>query len=374
MWRQIGVGAAAGAAVLLLAGAGQASAAGVSVTTAKRLVFAANPGESNNVTISASGANAVVSDSGAPLTAGIGCVADSASQVTCPNVARISAALADADDHIRNTTSLPSHMQGSAGNDVIEGGAGDDVVLGEAGIDQIFAGDGNDMVNTRGGLADLVDCGPGIDTLVYDPFDHISSTCENASVPPASPGPGEAPPPPRGDAAVPVILPAAPGTRDPVKLAVAADACPTRFLGTDGGDWIDGTGSGDRLFGMAGDDVLNGLGGDDCLVGMAGDDQLYGGSGFDLAYGGAGGDRLVGGDGNERLWGNGGNDRLSGGGGADMLKGGRGRNTYRGGAGRDVIAARNGARDVVNCGGGRDVARVDRADRVKHCERVIVRR
>ena len=367
----MGVGVAAGAAVLLLGGVGQASAAGVSVTSAKRLVFTANPGEANDVTISAAGANAVVSDPAAPLTPGAGCTPDSATQVTCPNVVRITADLADADDHVRNTTPLPSNMQGSAGNDVIEGGLGDDVLLGEAGIDQIFAGDGNDHVNTRGGLADLVDCGPGNDTLLYDPFDHVSSTCENGSAPPPSQGPGEAPSPPRGNTALPVILPAAPGTPDPLRLAVAADACPTRFLGTDGGDWIDGTGSGDRLFGMAGDDILNGLGGDDCLVGMAGDDRLYAGDGSDLAYGGDGGDLLAGGDGNERLWGNGGNDRLSGGAGADVLKGGRGRNRYRGGAGRDVIAARNGARDVVNCGGGHDVARVDKADRVKRCERVV---
>ena len=384
----MGLGVTVGA-VLLLAGASQASAAGVSVTSAERLAFAANIGEVNDVTFSAVGANVVVKDA-APLTAGAGCVADNANQVTCANVVRISAGLEDGDDHVRNATSLPSHMQGNAGNDTVEGGAGDDVLLGEAGVDQIYAGDGNDTVNTRGGLADLVDCGPGIDTLIYDSLDHVSATCENVPTAPPPPGTGEAPPPSRGGEPLPVILPAAPGTRDPVKLAVAEGECATRFLGTAGGDRIDGTGSSDRLFGMAGDDLLNGLGGDDCLVGMAGNDVLYGGDGSDLAYGGSGGDRLVGGAGAERLWGNQGNDRLtggagndrlfggagrdrlSGGAGDDVLKGGRGRTTYRGGAGRDVIATRNGARDVVDCGGGRDVARVDGADRVRHCERTSV--
>jgi hypothetical protein len=38
-----------------------------------------------------------------------------------------------------------------------------------------------------------------------------------------------------------------------------------------------------------------------------------------------------------------------------------------------VIGARHGARDVVDCGAGRDIARVDAADRVRHCERVITR-
>jgi Ca2+-binding RTX toxin-like protein len=386
----MGLGVTAGA-VLLLAGASQASAAGVSVTSAQRLAFAANVGETNDVTISAAGANVIVRDAGAPLTAGAGCAPVNPNQVTCSNVARITADLADGDDHVRNTTSIPSNIQGNAGNDIVEGGAGDDVLLGEGGIDQIYAGDGNDTVNTRGGLADLVDCGPGIDTLLYDSFDHVSSTCENATAPPP-PGPGEAPPPPSSGAALPLILPSAPGTRDPVALAVAAGTCPTQFLGTAASDRVDGTGTGDRMFGMAGDDVLNGLGGDDCLVGMAGNDLLFGGDGWDLAYGGTGHDVVVGGDGGERLRGNKGNDRLSGGagndrlvGGAghdrlsggdgdDVLKGGRGRNTYRGGAGRDVIAARNGTRDVVDCGGGSDTARVDAADRVTHCERTSVRR
>jgi Ca2+-binding RTX toxin-like protein len=369
------------AAVLLLTGAGQASAAGVSVTSAKRLAFAANPGEANDVTISAAGANAVVSDAGAPLTAGAGCSSNSPNQVTCPNAVRISAALGDGDDHIRNTTSLPSHIQGNAGNDVIEGGAGDDVLLGEAGVDQIYGGAGNDTINTRGGLADLVDCGPGTDTLLSDAFDHVNATCESGSTPPP-PGPGEAPAPPHGTNPLPVILPSPPGTRDPVKLGFPDGACPTKFLGTAAGDWIDGTGSADRMFGMNGDDVLNGLGGDDCLVGMAGNDRLYGGDGSDRAYGGAGRDLLVGGNGAERMWGNKGHDRLSGGGGADRLLGGKGpdrlsggggKDVLKGGAGRDVIDARHGARDVVDCGDGRDLARVDAADRVRHCERVITR-
>ncbi|HTE60729.1 MAG TPA: hypothetical protein VK631_10300, partial [Solirubrobacteraceae bacterium] len=219
----MGLGVTAGA-VLLFAGAGQASAAGVSVTSAQRLVFAANPGEANDVTFSAAGANVVVTDAGAALIAGAGCTTDNPNQVTCPNVVRLTVTLGDGDDHLRNTTSLPSHVQGGLGSDIIEGGAGDDVLLGEGGADQIYGGDGNDTITSRGGLADLVDCGPGIDTLNYDALDHISSTCENTPAAPPPPPAGEAPPAPPVSDPLPVILPAGPGSRDPVKLSVARGA------------------------------------------------------------------------------------------------------------------------------------------------------
>ena len=371
MWGNVGVGVATGA-VLLFGAAEQASAAGVSVTSLKRLAFVANAGEANNVTISASGANVVVADSGAPLTARTGCTATNANQVTCPSVIRISAKLGDGDDHFRNTTAIPGNVQGGPGNDSIVGGAGNDLLLGEAGIDQIVAGAGNDVINVRGGVADTVDCGPGIDTLISDAFDHASATCERGSTSP--PPPGTAPPPARPTTPLGVILPSPPGTPDPVKLSVRKGRCPTKFIGKAGGDRIDGTPSGDRMFGMLGGDVLNGLGGDDCLLGMTGDDRIYGGDGADILYGGSGRDLLVGGSGGDRLLGGRGRDVLLGGRSHDVLKGGGGRNRYRAGGGRDEIDARNRVRDIVDCGGGRDVARVDKVDKVKRCERLIVKR
>jgi hypothetical protein len=60
-----------------------------------------------------------------------------------------------------------------------------------------------------------------------------------------------------------------------------------------------------------------------------------------------------------------GGDRIVGRGGADCLYGGRG---------ADRISAADGVRDRVRCGGGRrDLARVDRADKVRGCERVKLR-
>ncbi|MCB0875108.1 MAG: right-handed parallel beta-helix repeat-containing protein [Solirubrobacterales bacterium] len=77
-------------------------------------------------------------------------------------------------------------------------------------------------------------------------------------------------------------------------------------------------------------------------------------------------DRLIGGSGSDRLAGKGGGDKIVGGnGGPDCLLGG---------SGPDRIRAVNGRRDVVTCGHGRDRATVERGDRVRGCERVIVRR
>jgi hypothetical protein len=46
-------------------------------------------------------------------------------------------------------------------------------------------------------------------------------------------------------------------------------------------------------------------------------------------------------------------------------------NKYTGGSGNDSINARNGKKETVNCGAGnKDFATVDKADKVKGCEKV----
>lgn len=71
-------------------------------------------------------------------------------------------------------------------------------------------------------------------------------------------------------------------------------------------------------------------------------------------------DLLVGTGGDDTIFGRGGNDRIFGKGGNDRLYGGPGRDRISGGPGADLI----------DCGAGKDVARVDRRDRVRHCERI----
>lgn len=74
-----------------------------------------------------------------------------------------------------------------------------------------------------------------------------------------------------------------------------------------------------------------------------------------------------------KLGGGNGNDALHGAGGKgnDKLTGGKDVNKYKGGAGNDVLNAWNGKKETVDCGRGKkDQATVDRADKVKGCERV----
>ena len=223
------------------------------------------------------------------------------------------------------------------------------------------------------GVADAADACPTVAAatangcpVVVDPF-------------PPPPGPQPKPPPP-----------------------TSATSGPDLFTGLAGARNVFRAGAGnDRLTGGPLADLLCGEAGSDQIDGLAGADQLYGdfcpgaqltaltraaaaGEGNDSIRGGRGDDRIVGGGGNDKLTGDAGNDRvdggagrdtLSGGAGADRLSGGAGRNRYSGGAGNDKISAANGKKDRVDCGAGRrDSARVDRADRVKGCEKVRRRR
>jgi Ca2+-binding RTX toxin-like protein len=141
-----------------------------------------------------------------------------------------------------------------------------------------------------------------------------------------------------------------------------------------------GTGGDDTVDGGTGNDTIYGAGGNDTLIGGAGNDRLFGGRGRDRLSGGKGKDRLSGGTRNDKLFGGSGGDRLSGGKGNDTLGGGKGKdkltggggvNKYSGGGGNDAINARNRKTETVNCGAGRkDSARIDRADKVKGCEKV----
>ena len=139
---------------------------------------------------------------------------------------------------------------------------------------------------------------------------------------------------------------------------------------TDGDDTLTGDALANAICGLLGNDTISGLAGNDRLFGdscgarapAGGRDTLRGGNGDDRLYGGAGNDALDGGAGRDSLDGGAGNDRLTG---------GRDPNAIKGGAGDDSVNARNGKRDTVDCGSGRrDSASVDRADRVRGCEKV----
>jgi Lamin Tail Domain/RTX calcium-binding nonapeptide repeat (4 copies)/Thrombospondin type 3 repeat len=182
----------------------------------------------------------------------------------------------------------------------------------------------------------------------------------------------------------------------PTVAAATLTGCPlTPPRATNGDDILNGTALGETICGLLGNDTINGLGGNDILfgdtcgdksklhaaaAGADGNDKLNGGDGNDTLYGAGGRDKLSGGKGKDRLFGGDGNDSLDGGAGKDSLDGGRGNdkltggkdpNAIKGGAGNDSVNARNGKKDKIDCGAGKkDTAVVDKADKVKGCERV----
>jgi Ca2+-binding RTX toxin-like protein len=87
--------------------------------------------------------------------------------------------------------------------------------------------------------------------------------------------------------------------------------------------------------------------------------SIYGRGGDDTLIGSGGRDVLDGAGGNDSLIGHGGNDTLRGGEGNDTLVGARGRDRMFGNAGDDLILARDGRRDTLYGGDGTDAAEVD---------------
>jgi Ca2+-binding RTX toxin-like protein len=172
----------------------------------------------------------------------------------------------------------------------------------------------------------------------------------------------------------------------PQQAAATLTGCPLPGGATNGDDVLYGDALANEICGLLGNDTIYGLGRNDTLWGdlcgdkakrlfgaatSDGNDKLIGGGGKDKLFGAGGNDTLKGGKGNDRLFGGGGKDKLFGAGGKDTLNGGKGKDRYSGGPGNDRIKAADGIKEKVDCGGGKkDRATVDRADKVKHCEKV----
>jgi Ca2+-binding RTX toxin-like protein len=59
-----------------------------------------------------------------------------------------------------------------------------DILIGGTAAERFEAGDGADTIDTRGGGADSVDCGPGVDVAQVDELDQVTG-CETVELPPA---------------------------------------------------------------------------------------------------------------------------------------------------------------------------------------------
>jgi Ca2+-binding RTX toxin-like protein len=383
------------ASLCALALAPAAASAGEVTIRMQQVTYTDEGEEANNLTISLSGPDYTLSDSGAAISSPADCFATSppGPTATCPSagIVGITVRAGAGADSVTNDTSTPSTLFGGDGDDSLQGGAGNDVLRGNEGVDSVAGGAGDDSIDVQGNRADVVSCGEGNDTVLANASDAVSPDCENVDrggdPPPPPPGPRSDPSPP----AASLLGPAETRALDP-------GACAREILGTAGNDRLDGTALGDSLFGMQGNDLLRGVQGDDCVFGgvgfdrlggglgddrllgddsrsgVGGNDRLSGDAGHDLLVGGPGNDDLSGNEGNDRLSRGPGNDRLSGGPGSDGLSGGRGRNRLFGGSGNDRLYGVNGRFDLLDCGRGRDRAWADRVDRVRRCERVKRRR
>jgi Ca2+-binding RTX toxin-like protein len=81
-------------------------------------------------------------------------------------------------------------IRGSTASETLRGGAGADVICALAGRDRIVAGawhdvvyggQGDDVIDrilARDGRSDVVDCGPGRDSVVADAVDTLGADCE----------------------------------------------------------------------------------------------------------------------------------------------------------------------------------------------------
>lgn len=314
------------------------------------LTYTAGLGEINQLTVSAAGADYVLTD------AGVGAIADgdgpggcsvAANTATCPAAAAalLAVDLADWDDSATLTVPVDASIEGGQGNDVLTGGDGDDVLDGGPGPTSIFDPPDDDVLNGAGGT----------DTADYsDRNTRVSVSADDAN----------------GDG---VFL-----------IGGGTFLVENDNVGKDVENLNGGAGA-DTLIGNEAPNLLRGGGGDDQLQGEDGPDWLDGGEGSDTvdysnrretvivdlsSSGEAGeqgeGDTLAavenarGGTGEDELAGDEGDNALSGGGASDLLEGGEGADALDGGAGDDVLDGGPGGaldrQDVLTGASGRDTA------------------
>lgn len=435
-----------GAAVIA---APTAQATDVDVSGPRLEVSEHTASETNSVSVSSSGADLSAADpvSGVFAT-GTGCANFNPALALCNGggITELSGDLGAGDDTLTLDVPLNARLDGGSGadslttsggrdvlagkegNDTARAGAGDDELLDTffapdgGGDDAFFGESGDDLLvggseRADGVGADVLDGGPGIDTVDYsERLQPLTITVGESSSHVAD------------DGGLADVSTSGPARRDDVidveivKGGMRAD----RITGASGDEQLFGGPDDDVLIGGDGRDRLDGGQGNDALDGGAGPDELVGGPGSDTAtyaprttgvrvtlddlandgdpavfesdlvdpsvenlVGGSGPDELIGSSGGNSLHGDAGSDVLQGRGGDDLLDGGPGDDAVTGetgddgvvggpgndqlaggsgddwldgAAGNDRIDVRDGARDVVVCGSGRDTVLADPLD------------
>ena len=289
--------------------------------------YTAGPGETNAVVVTIQDEDVRISDPGATISVGPGCVMDGADALCLDVFATAFVDLGDGDDSadlsgidIAIATGGPgndeilgagfaSSYQGGPGNDRLTGGGGADRLIGGDGDDQLllmagdfdqgWGGSGNDTIVGGSGADELVGQS-GDDTLRGGPgFDRLEAVGRNLRLTPTA------------------LVGHGSDTLSGIDLA-----------------WLSG-GNGNNVINARtwrGRTYIRASGGDDVIVGGSGDDTISAG------------------------WGN---DRVAGGAGRDLLAGE---------AGNDLLLSRDHQPDRVGGGPGLDRAHVDRLDTTRLIE------
>lgn len=335
-----------------------------------RLIFTAREGKANVVTVTRSGADLLLHDSGDTVAPGEGCSAVDPNTVRCAASAYVLLALGDGDDRATNDTDIPSNLsilpdgpqgiQGGPGDDVLTGGSANDGLSGDEGDDTLHGNGGDDgLFEGRTAAAtdvldvDVFNGGPGADLVHWlYALQPVRVSLDGA----ANDGRLQ-----EGDLVAADVEHAQAGAGTDIVIGNAGANIlrggngPDLITGNQGDDLFLGEGGADQFFegqSIATIDALDAdtfRGGaavdsvryasaqqvridldnaaDDGRAGEADDvrddvEDLLGGSGADTLVGDGDPNRLVGGPGGDRLTGNGGADVLRGEAGFDALDGG----------------------------------------------------
>ncbi|MFF9106747.1 hypothetical protein [Streptomyces sp. NPDC014805] len=156
------------------------------------VTFVPVPGTNSRVTFYVANDNVRlrVSDPGG-ITAGAGCTQTSATTATCGTVAGVTGLHADGGDGddrlaVEYLLAIPADFDGGPGQDILVGGNAADHLQDPDGwpappVRATFRGSGgDDVIVSRNGGYDRVECENGNDTVTADPaaLDRVTATCE----------------------------------------------------------------------------------------------------------------------------------------------------------------------------------------------------
>jgi Ca2+-binding RTX toxin-like protein len=110
--------------------------------------YLADPGERNDVSLTAIPSGFRIQDGGAAITAGEGCVSlDSRTADCMPSLSVLRLVLGDGDDLLLSTIPTAVRVDGGVGNDRVRGSTGFDVLDGGGGVDELHGEGGDDVLS-----------------------------------------------------------------------------------------------------------------------------------------------------------------------------------------------------------------------------------